>query len=118
MPAFPTFTNAVRSQFPGYYEDEVFYVLEAEMDCGYTTTKCLNPGSVKRAFTVAFAQMSHDEMDAFEAFFESVGGTVMPFSFTDDGGTEWPTCKFVSPKLQFHYTEQGGFGVSTEIRSL
>ncbi len=115
MPDFPTFNNAVVTQYP-YGEDKSrFIVTQSYVPAGFAQTTVWNPNQPLARFVVHFDVMTAPERQLLETFWKLMGGSVGTFTFTDDAGNVHTDCQFESETLEFTYLSAAHCAVEVSI---
>lgn len=114
MASFPALPSGSISEFP-YSETDVFYVAQSALPCGLTTTYAQN-ASAKKGFVVTYTLLSESELATLEDFWNSVAGSLGYFSFTDDNGVTYDTCRFDQQSFAVIYNDVGQIGLTLRIR--
>ncbi len=118
MPATYPFINAfnVISQLP-YQEADDFVVHVADLECGFSFTESQNSVALKR-WTLAYSSITPTEYAVLEAFYESMGGTLGLFSFTDNQGRVWSNTRFDMDAITPKYPQPGQVSVIVKLVAL
>lgn len=118
MPATYPFINAnnVISQLP-FQEADDFVVNVADLECGFSYTESQNSAPLKR-WTLTYGSITLTEYAVLEAFYESMGGTLGLFTYTDDQGTPHENTRFDMDAITPKYPQPGQISVVIKLVAL
>jgi len=117
MTAYPLIGagSNVPSQYP-YTEIDEHVVSESSLDCGASFTHYENP-SMMRRFVITYTTIKRSELTTIENFFDSMGGPLGEFTYTDDSGFTWGTVSFDQDRLEVTYPNPGQYALTAKLRA-
>lgn len=113
MPAFPYIHDQVVTQFP-YTETDFFYTAVSDVPCGKSFTRSYNSSPLK-SFVANFPSITKGEVQILEDFFNSTKGRLGEFTWTDDSGVTWNTCRFDQDEFEVNCIGPNQYSVQLKI---